>query len=974
MSGRSSAEATLTAPPLEREEELHRIREVLSRAAAGGGELLLVEGPSGIGKSRLLAEASTLAVEDGMEVLQARASDLEREHAWGVAISIFEPRIRHANGGADSQLLRGRAALAAPLLSRDAAEPSKATSEFELFHGLYWALVNLTEESPIAIVVDDAHWADATSLRFLIYLAQRIEDLPIALIVAIRTGDPEAESDLVARLSGLTPEGRLRPAELSLDATTTLLAAAGVDTTHTGAMYARASWEVTRGNPFLLQELCAVVRQDLQSGGKTDPSRLKNFAPESVARSVVMRLKGLGEDCLRFARAASTLGDGKPLQRVADVAGMEIARALSAWQRLVGAQFFTDQEQPTFAHPMIRSAVQAEFPADERRLQHAQAAELLHKDGAPADEIAPHLLIAMPVTEPWALDALHAAARHAARRGAPESAARFLRRALDLCAPADRTPAVLIDLGLAEAACGEMTSLSRLEEALAMIDDPEEEARALYALGHTLQRYGRHLDAADVFARGRDRFEHRDPMLALKFEGSLIGAAFYCAGNPGASIRAVAMRRLKAVAESLGDREPASGSERIILAVAAVEDHLVHPGSPAKALDLARAALTSAGERPDEAADNMAVAIAVLALVSSGHPDEAEHAADELLVHARERGDVLAFAEASALRAFALHARGRIGDAMADAQAAVENTQRGWGTIVPIPDAVLAHCLIERGELDAAEKVIERVGSTIEANSSLDAFLFWARGRLRYERADPGGALDDFRVCERLFSSEGMSTSPAACPWRAPAALAANAAGDHDEAVRLIEEEIRLAKMYDLPGYVGAALHVRAHIDGLGTAESTLQEAIQHLESADMPLELARALVSLGGVLRRGGRRVESRDPLRRGLDIAHRCGANALAQRAWEELVASGARPRRAMTSGANSLTPSERRVAELVARGYTNRQIAETLFVTKATVEWHLRHVYPKLNVSSREEVKEKLEAHDLVEGAGPFDPPAP
>src|SRR5205823_2970187 len=109
---------------------------------------------------------------------------------------------------------------------------------------------------------------------------------------------------------------------------------------------------------------------------------------------------------------------------------------------------------------------------------------------------------------------------------------------------------------------------------------------------------------------------------------------------------------------------------------------------------------------------------------------------------------------------------------------------------------------------------------------------------------------------------------------------------------------------------------------------------------------------------RRAGERVASREPLRRALDLAHQCGATALEQQARDELLASGARPRRAAATGLDALTPSERRIAELAASGAGNRQIAELLFLTKNTVEWHLKHVYRKLDVGSREDLSRWLE----------------
>ena len=146
-----------------------------------------------------------------------------------------------------------------------------------------------------------------------------------------------------------------------------------------------------------------------------------------------------------------------------------------------------------------------------------------------------------------------------------------------------------------------------------------------------------------------------------------------------------------------------------------------------------------------------------------------------------------------------------------------------------------------------------------------------------------------------------------------------------------------------------------------------MASAVEELESSQLALDRARALVDLGGALRRAGRRRDAREPLARGLELAERCGARALEVRALEEGVAAGARPRRTALSGLDSLTPREAQVADMAKQGMSNREIAETLFVTVKTVEWHLRHAYGKLEVSSRRELRQVLGGPQLPSGNG-------
>jgi DNA-binding CsgD family transcriptional regulator len=174
--------------------------------------------------------------------------------------------------------------------------------------------------------------------------------------------------------------------------------------------------------------------------------------------------------------------------------------------------------------------------------------------------------------------------------------------------------------------------------------------------------------------------------------------------------------------------------------------------------------------------------------------------------------------------------------------------------------------------------------------------------------------------------------------------------GDHDRAVELAAEDLRLARAFGAPHALGVALRAAALIQGGTRGLEQLTEAVAVLDGTGINLELARTLTEHGAALRRAGYRRDARQPLRRGLDLAARCGALALAARARDELVTAGGRPRRQPVSGAESLTASELRVARLAAQGLTNRQIAQALFVSMKTVSTHLGHVYAKLDVTDR------------------------
>ncbi len=194
-------------------------------------------------------------------------------------------------------------------------------------------------------------------------------------------------------------------------------------------------------------------------------------------------------------------------------------------------------------------------------------------------------------------------------------------------------------------------------------------------------------------------------------------------------------------------------------------------------------------------------------------------------------------------------------------------------------------------------------------------------------------------------------------PALGAAAEAHAALGDPHAARELTDRALATARRWGTPGYVGEALHARARIEERKEAIGTLHEAVAELRRSPVQLELARALVTLGSFQRREAHRIESREPLREGYELAVLCGAEGLAETARSELRASGIRVRREKLSGIDALTPSEGRIAELAADGASNAEIAQALFLTVKTVEMHLTRTYRKLDIGGRAELAAAL-----------------
>ncbi len=351
------------------------------------------------------------------------------------------------------------------------------------------------------------------------------------------------------------------------------------------------------------------------------------------------------------------------------------------------------------------------------------------------------------------------------------------------------------------------------------------------------------------------------------------------------------------------------------------------------------------------------MALAVLAVADC--LDVARGRADEILDEARKRGAALTVATVLAHRALIDVRRGDLTAAESDAQGAIALASDLMGSefvvVLAAPEAVLAGL-----ERDATPESLRRVLDNTGIESDTE---FLARGLFRHAsgvvRAAAGNheaALEELLGCgldHRMFGSE----NPAFVPWRSAAALSLAELGRHDEARGLAADELRRAESFGAPRAIGVALRAQALVGPPAERSEKLTAALAVLKSSPARLEHARVLVDLGATLRAAGQRTAAKDPLLEGLTLAARCGARKLERRARAELAAIGVRPRSTERAGEDSLTPSERRVAELAAAGGTNREIAQTLFVTEKTVESHLGRTFRKLDISSRRQLPDVL-----------------
>ena len=288
---------------------------------------------------------------------------------------------------------------------------------------------------------------------------------------------------------------------------------------------------------------------------------------------------------------------------------------------------------------------------------------------------------------------------------------------------------------------------------------------------------------------------------------------------------------------------------------------------------------------------------------------------------------------------------------------ALRSSVASWTRSARVFSSATRSSLVERGEPAQAEAVLEGLGPDGAARTHTAAVLRLARGRLRLAQGRAGAALADTRAAGEIALATG-STCPGYLAWRSAAALAQLALGDREAALSAAREEVALARSFGGQRTLGVALRAAGVAAGAPAGEQLLHESVACLERSGVALERARALTELGALLRGAGRPVEARTLLREALHIAHHAGATPLAARAESELLAAGARPRRAVLTGVEALTASERRVAELAAEGLTNREIAQALFLTENTIQTHLKSVFRKLAIRSRSQLTRALQ----------------
>jgi DNA-binding CsgD family transcriptional regulator len=925
-------QSTVVEPPLlERELELAAIRTAVNAAEGGRGSVMWIEGAAGIGKTRLLRAAREYAHRAGVRVLCARPGPLEREFAFGVVCGLFEPAVT----AQPAVLATGPAKLAAPVVTL--AEPSgRPAVTAERLHGLYWLMVALTDEAPLLLILDDAHWADEPSLQALAYLARRVEELPVAILLGVR-------SDLAADVPDTIRNDQttvvLRPGPLTRAASNRLIHAVVGDATST---FLSACHDAARGNPLLLTTLLAALHEDGVPPDDSGLDAVRRRAQTIVATFVLARLRHLTPQAGALARAIAVLGRDAQLRQAAALAELAPDTALDDAAVLVEAELLAPGRPLSFTHPLIAEAVTAHMSVAERHRGHLRAARCLATHNADPERVAAHLLAVEPLADQWVVARLREAAQAALGKGAPGATVTYLHRAIAEPVEPTDLPELLVELGTAQISAGDGAGFRTLRQAVDLESDPPAAARVALAVSRAARNGGNYQSAEDTVIAVATVIGDTDPELLADLHTELaianrIGTA------PGYPTTA-------RVGE-LADRAAARGDDTTSLLLRLATLTALHDpatGPAAGSLATRAAASLSSAKFPDIAALFMTSVI----LSATERLDTALAAVDTVLDTAGQNGqlfDLLIVTVATTVRAQINYRLGRLWEAEEDARLA-DRLGAGYK-----PEhrrhmqTWLLHCLIERGLLDDAENEL--------ANSSVPvtlAQLLMARAQLRLAQQRPADALADLDECGRRLARRQV-LHPNHLHWQPWSIVALLRLGREDEARARAAAALSAAREFGSARAEGLALWASGLVE---RSPDLLTEAVTVLQQVPAPLERARALIDLGAALRRANRRADARAPLEEGLQLAHDRGADALVETAMVELAATGVHLRRPAVTGPDALTPTERRIAEQAAGGASNRDIAQALFITPKTVENHLGNAYRKLGVTGRGELADALD----------------
>jgi ATP/maltotriose-dependent transcriptional regulator MalT len=955
--------------------ELDVLEQALADLARRRAGALEVVGEPGIGKTRLLAQLGADADARGMIVLSGSASELERGMPFWVFVDALDEYVH----GLDPRRLDGldaesRAELAHvfPSLAQDGHNGGTTVERYRTHRAVCGLLEAVATTKPLVLLLDDLHWADSGSLELLGALLRHLPSAPVLLALALRPRQVPArlEPSLERALRAHTLK-RVDVGPLSRSEAAQLIGEAGAS-----ELYAQSA-----GNPLYLQQLARSPRQ-APAGGAAEVALAGVQVPSAVARGLAEELAALADDTRVLLDGAAVAGDPFELELAAAAAQLPEAAAIDALDELIDRDLVRITDVPRrfrFRHPLVRGAIYEGTRGGWRLGAHERCAAVLERRGAPASVRAHHVEQSGRHGDAGAVAVLREAADAAAGRD-PATAARLYTAALRLSGSPDGRVELLTALSGAQAATGLFhEARAALLECLELLPEHEVATRARITgtcagLEHLLgyhEAAGRRLNDAFGTLTDTSSFEAVSLMLEIAVDG------LYREDPTPARDWA---RRALAAAKRLGDG-PLTASAAGVLA---------HSSAHLGAFDDAEAALAEAAEVVDALPEHElarcldhAVCKVASTAINLGRCVQGEAYAERALAVALATGQ----GNVMSMRWWAGIARtyrGRLAEAADVLDTAIEVARlTGYREGLARVLTARAVCATAAGELADARAFAEEA---VELLRGGDVSWPWmlANWSLASVLAETGEAE---RGTEILVDAYGGEAAPRV-PLRGRPELyevlarCQAACGRHEDAARTALRARECADALAIPLYTAAADRAAAAValeagDPAAAAEPALRAA-EASETTGVVIHVARARMLAGRALAASGETERAIEELTRAATTYAACGAEPRRAEAERELRKLGlrgvhrrTRPGTRDADAIGSLTERELQVARLLVDRRTNAEIAATLFLSKKTVESHVRNLFHKLGVSSRVEVAREVErAYD----GGPTDPPRP
>jgi DNA-binding CsgD family transcriptional regulator len=900
--------------------ERARIDLLVAGAAAARGGALVVRGEPGVGKTALLFDAADRATD--VAVLWTAGIESEAPLAFAALHRLLRPVLGQVERIPPVQAAALRGALGE---DGDRGHPGDGATDdrFLVFAATLSLLAEAAEKEPLICVVDDAHWLDAASAEALLFVARRLHADRLALLFAVREGEAR-------HFHGLGLPELVVPG-LDADAASALLAEhAGVTMTDAVRDELRTR---TGGNPLALVELPSLLSEEQLAGRLPLPAQLP--LSQGVERAFLDRCRRLPDDAqtLLLAVAADDSGRLSIIQQAAARLGAGDV-ALDAAERSGLLRVHGDDVR--LRHPLVRSAVYGAAMTSERQRTHRALGAALTAAGDP-DRGIWHAALATTGIDDAVADDLDAAAKRATRRGGHEAASTAFERAAELSGSADARAQRLFAAATSAWLAGDGARARSLADG------------ARHTTGDPLLR-------ADVdWLRGRIEYHIGSPRTGRRI---VLSAAQDVAGLDSA--RALEMAMLATALATWGWEVPAdddvgfsAASEesaparlRCFAALLRGHRHFLHR-EMAEAAAVWREAFRIGRTLPPDV--DLLANLGVAALHLADH-EAVRWTYGGLLALARDGGSVTNAVWALSRLPSAQVAAGDWSTAAASANEALVLARGiGQAPLTAMPLAWLALLAAFRGESawpDALAELEEMrtAGPMGIVGAAAADMTEWAKGVLASNAADVDGALHHFQRIRHPTIGRSAALDRLE---------AAHRAGRTDLVQQWVEELTAFAAQVGMASPAATAEHGRALLAGDDLAERHFQDALYLHDAAGRPFGQARTQLAYGEFLRRNRRRVDARPHLRAALQVFTELRAEPWAERARQELRASGETARKRDVTTTGNLTPQERQTALLVRSGLGNRDIAARLFLSPRTVEYHLSNAYQKLGVRSRGEL---------------------